>query len=163
MLFQYNQSVAIYHCPADKSTVTAPDGSLSPRSRSYNLSQSVNGYPEFDANLMQYIPSFKKFTQVNNPDLSRCLVFIDENPDTMVDSVFGMPTALYDGSQNWWDLPSDRHNRGANLSFADGHVEHWRWVAPKTSTVPAGQPQPASPGEMPDYNRVRAVIRQNWN
>jgi prepilin-type N-terminal cleavage/methylation domain-containing protein/prepilin-type processing-associated H-X9-DG protein len=163
MLFQYNQSAAIYHCPADKSAVLAPDGTkLGPRSRSYNMSQSVNGYPEFDTNLMAYIPSFKKFTLVNNPGSSKCLVFIDENENTMIDSVFGMPTDLYDGSQNWWDLPADRHNQGANLSFGDGHVEHWRWDAPKISTVPAGQPQPALPGEMRDYNRVRTAVRQNW-
>ena len=29
------------------------------------------------------------------------------------------------------DLPADRHQQGANLSFADGHSEHWRWKAPK--------------------------------
>ena len=49
VLFQYNTSVAIYHCPADKSTVETADGQPLPqlRNRSYNMSQSVNGYPEY--------------------------------------------------------------------------------------------------------------------
>src|SRR6266567_2225636 len=44
VLFQYNTSVAIYHCPADKSTVT---GTTRLRNRSYNMSQSVNGDPDY--------------------------------------------------------------------------------------------------------------------
>ena len=32
---------------------------------------------------------------------------------------------------SWWDLPSDRHNQGCNISFADGHVVPWHWKWPK--------------------------------
>ena len=31
----------------------------------------------------------------------------------------------------WKDLPADRHAVGCNLSFLDGHVDHWRWKARK--------------------------------
>ena len=36
----------IYHCPADQSTIETRDGTklTQPRLRSYNLSQSVNGF-----------------------------------------------------------------------------------------------------------------------
>src|SRR2546425_227516 len=27
----------------------------------------------------------------------------------------------------WGDLPAVRHALGCNLSFADGHADHWRW------------------------------------
>src|SRR6476659_3802134 len=91
------------------------------------MSQSVNGFPEYDAVMCDYIPSFKTFTRIKNPNNSRCLVFIDEHADTMYDSLFGMPTDFYDGSITFWDLPANRHDRGCNLSFADGHVEHWKW------------------------------------
>jgi hypothetical protein len=45
LLFPYNTSIAIYHCPADQSTLeTAGGQKLSQlRWRSYNMSQSING------------------------------------------------------------------------------------------------------------------------
>ena len=53
----------IYHCPADLSTIEDQDGNKLPqlRNRSYNMGQSVNGYPEFDNFVFTHIPSFKKF------------------------------------------------------------------------------------------------------
>jgi prepilin-type N-terminal cleavage/methylation domain-containing protein/prepilin-type processing-associated H-X9-DG protein len=162
MLFPYNRSVPIYHCPADKSTIEAPDGAklAQLRNRSYNMSQSVNGYPEFDTNLMLYIPAFKKLTAIKCPGPTACLVFIDELEDTLLDSQFGMPTDLYHPGCPpwvWWDMPANRHNSGGNVSFADGHVEHWRWVVPK---VFRRFVQQVPLTEMPDYDRVRSGLRQ---
>jgi len=31
------------------------------------------------------------------------------------------------GNYTYYKLPTSRHNNGGNLSFADGHVEHWTW------------------------------------
>jgi prepilin-type processing-associated H-X9-DG protein len=53
-------------------------------------------------------------------------------------------------------MPSDRHNRGANLSFADGHVEHWKWKVPKTALYWI---QAVPTAEQPDYDRVRNAMR----
>jgi prepilin-type N-terminal cleavage/methylation domain-containing protein/prepilin-type processing-associated H-X9-DG protein len=162
MLYPYIGSVGIYHCPADLSTIQDQSGNKLPqlRNRSYNMSQSVNGYPEFNDFIFTEIPSFKKITQIKSPNLSGCLVFIDEKEESMLDAEFGMPTDFYDGSTDWWDLPANRHSQGANLSFADGHVEHWHWVVPKVfvSFVAA-----VSSAEIPDYQRVRATIKQNMN
>jgi prepilin-type processing-associated H-X9-DG protein len=33
-------------------------------------------------------------------------------------------------ANNYWNLPANRHNQGCNLSFVDGHVEHWQWTGP---------------------------------
>jgi prepilin-type N-terminal cleavage/methylation domain-containing protein/prepilin-type processing-associated H-X9-DG protein len=166
VLFPYNSSVGIYHCPADQSLAEAQDGSTLPqlRNRSYNMSQTINGFPEFNPDLSSLFPSFKKFTSVSNPDPTKCLVFIDELPDTMQDADFGIPVAYdmetFPGlSPEWWDMPANRHNQGANLSFADGHVEHWRWVVPK---VFQGGDQPVTAQEMPDYNRLQSVVKQEW-
>ena len=135
-LFPYNTSVGIYHCPADRSTLQTADGQPLPqlRWRSYNLSQSVNGYPQGAPDLYQIIPAWTQFAEVRQPPPSALFVFIDESTDTIADAEFGNPPV---GSpwftQNvWWDMPSDRHNQGANLAFADGHVEHWKWKVPKT-------------------------------
>ena len=31
----------------------------------------------------------------------------------------------------WISIPADRHEQGCNLSFADGHIEYWKWYSPK--------------------------------
>ena len=54
-------------------------------------------------------------------------------------------------------MPSDRHGQGANLSFFDGHVEHWKWQVPK---VFIEWVQPVPPQEMPDFQRVPNAMKQ---
>jgi prepilin-type processing-associated H-X9-DG protein len=95
-----------------------------------------------------------KYTLMQKPDPSRCFVFIDENPGTVVDAQFGIPPSAL--ANEWWDMPSSRHSQGGNLSFADGHVEHWRWAVPKI--YQGWIPQGVSPAEEPDYRRVRAAM-----
>jgi prepilin-type N-terminal cleavage/methylation domain-containing protein len=162
MLFEYNRSLGIYHCPADRSTLTDPVGLTGTlRARSYNMSESVNGYPEYDPFFVgAYIPYFKKLTTIHDPSPVTCLVFIDENEYTLLDSQFGMPTDFYNGTTTWWDMPASRHTQGACLSFADGHAERWSWVVPKVykswiQNVPAE--------EMPDWLRLKACIKQQMN
>ena len=164
LLYPYNHSSATYHCPADLSTIYSLTGVklAQLRNRSYNLCQSVNGNPTDW--LSSHIPSFKKFSEIYAPSPSQCLTFIDENEDTMMDPHFGIPTDFYSaapvGVTNWWDMPSNRHAQGANLGFADGHVEHWRWMVPKISLT---NPQPLKPGEKNDYDHVRAAVKQTMN
>jgi prepilin-type processing-associated H-X9-DG protein len=162
MLFQYNRSLGIYHCPADRSTLTDPAGNTAGplRARSYNMSQSVNGYPEYDRFLVGYIPCFKKLTQIKSPNFADCMVFIDEHEGTLLDAQFGMPTDFFGGGSVWWDMPSNRHNQGANLAFADGHAERWKWVVPK---VFKSWIQSVPPEEMPDYLRIRACMKQTMD
>ncbi|HKI68270.1 MAG TPA: prepilin-type N-terminal cleavage/methylation domain-containing protein [Verrucomicrobiae bacterium] len=160
MLYTYNRSLKIYHCPADQAGYTDSSGGTRVRARSYNMSQSVNGYPEYNWFIAGYIPSFKRLTQIASPNIANCLVFIDENKNTMLDAEFGMPTDYFDGSQTWWDMPANRHNQGANLSFADGHVEHWKWRTPMKfngwmASVPAAQLQ--------DFLRIKACLKQTMN
>ena len=162
LLFSYNRSTGIYHCPSDLSTVEDQNGNKlsQPRNRSYNMSESVNGYPGFDQFMFTHIPSFKKSTQIHSPDPAQCLVFIDEHEDTLLDAEFGMPTDFYDGTTKWWDMPANRHGQGANFSFADGHVEHWHWGVAK---VFLNLVQSVPTAELPDYTRVRSGMRQNFN
>ncbi len=164
LLFQYNSSLPIYHCPADQSTLQTPDGQPTQqlRWRSYNMSQSVNGYPQGDPTYAQIIPAWTKFTEVNQPIPSELFVLIDENADTIEDAEFGNPPvgSPYFEQNVWWDMPSDRHNQAANLSFADGHVEHWKWQVPKTFYEWV---QPIPPQEMPDYQRLQNAMRQPYN
>jgi prepilin-type N-terminal cleavage/methylation domain-containing protein/prepilin-type processing-associated H-X9-DG protein len=162
MLFDYNRSLGIYHCPADRSTLTDPSGSTPGplRARSYNMCQSVNGYPEYDSFIFGHIPYFKKYTQIRLPNVGNCLVFIDENEYTLLDAQYGMPTDYYNGTHTWWDMPANRHNQGANLAFADGHAEHWKWVVPK---IFASWLQSVPPEEMRDWLRIKSCIKQTMD
>ncbi len=161
LLFPYNRSVAIYHCPADRSTIELADGTLLSqlRDRSYNMSQSVNGYPEFPdpTGTLTNIPCWKKFTLIVRPSPSKLFVFIDEHSDTLVNAQFGNPVGVPVWPQIWFDMPADRHNQGACLTFADGHAEHWRWKVPKVFT---GWFLAPTPQELPDYFRVQSAMKQ---
>ncbi len=162
MLFQYNRSAAIYHCPADRSTIEDAFGNKlsQPRTRSYNMSMSVNGWPEYDPQ-NRYIPSFKKFTQIKNPNTVNLIVFLDVHEDEILDSMFGIPTPAYWGNTAaWWDIPANRHSQGANLSFADGHAERWGWKYPKAFRQWV---QPVPPEEMADFRKVQNGFRLNFD
>jgi len=160
LLFQYNASLGIYHCPADQSRLVNDSGQVLPqlRWRSYNMSQSDNGYPEFSVMYYPVIPAYKKFTQIRHPAPSNLFVMIDENSDTQEDAEFGCPPIGGVFQENlWWDMPADRHNQGANLSFADGHSERWKWVFPKTAYELG---EPVATQETTDYQRIRHAMKQ---
>ncbi len=161
VLFPYNRSVGIYHCPADKSTIETPDGQPLPqlRNRSYNMSQSVNGAAEylvFPPPVNNSLPAWRRFTEILKPTPSQLFVFIDEHPDTLLDAQFGNPVGMPFYAVLWWDMPADRHNQAACLSFADGHAERWRWKVPKTFL---DWVQPPTPEEMPDFLRVQRAMK----
>jgi prepilin-type N-terminal cleavage/methylation domain-containing protein len=88
LLFQYNASVAIYHCPADQTTVQTHTGTNlgQTRRRSYNLSQSVNGL-SYDGDLASYIPHYSKSTQIRSPIPTELIIFLDVHEDEILDTM----------------------------------------------------------------------------
>jgi prepilin-type N-terminal cleavage/methylation domain-containing protein/prepilin-type processing-associated H-X9-DG protein len=184
LLFEYNRSLGIYHCPADRSTLAedptgilprlgggfnpvpgAPGGVGSIRARTYNMSMTVNGYPDFNDYIFTHVPMFKKLCEVKDPNVDRCFVFIDEHEYTMTDSQFGMPTDFFLGDPStpftWWDSPANRHDQGANLSFADGHAITKHWKVPKLAKQPVWPI--IQPDELPDWYYMKDGIKQTMN
>jgi prepilin-type processing-associated H-X9-DG protein/prepilin-type N-terminal cleavage/methylation domain-containing protein len=121
LFYRYNQSPPIYHCPVDNSTVDGYPGLL--RTRSYCMNISINCS---DAST-----TYQKFTEIKDPPPSNLFVLIDTQEQDIQDATFGIFSQQSYWSGYWLDLAADRHSQGANVSFADGHVEHWRWKAPK--------------------------------
>jgi prepilin-type N-terminal cleavage/methylation domain-containing protein/prepilin-type processing-associated H-X9-DG protein len=118
-LYAYTGNVQVYHCPADRTTVY---NSTTPRIRSY----SMNGYL---GGIRTDITT--KFTALT-PGTSGIFVFLDEHENSIDDGYYLIERAP---DTAWPNLPSDRHSQGANLSFADGHSERWKWRAPKKFTT----------------------------
>jgi prepilin-type processing-associated H-X9-DG protein len=146
-LFPYNKSPGIYRCPADRSGVPSANGQGTvPRARGYKMSLWLNCISE---------PfGYQRESEIANcgKAFSDIFVFIDMHREGYHDPAFG----IYQQDDSWrgdmWiDLPADRHNRGANLGFLDGHVEHHRWKAPKV-VVP---PLPMDTNEGPDRDDLR--------
>ena len=128
VLFPYNRSAAIYHCPTDKSTVWDHQGLL--RTRSYSL----NWYLASDVPKEYYTPRLKyRYSEIVNPGPSQVYAFIDEDDRDINDGTFFSPEEQW---YMWGDLPAVRHALGSNLSFADGHADHWRWRWPKKESGP---------------------------
>jgi len=125
------------------------------------MSQSVNGYgymldPDTGYPVDAYQPCFQKLSSITNPAPSQLFVFIDENENTLEDDQFGYPVAnLFAGV--WWDMPSNRHNQGSDLSFVDGHVDYWHWQVPKIASGPFPL---VGNGEINDFKRVGNAMRQ---
>ena len=138
VLFNYNQSVAIYKCPSDTSTVR--DLGLIPRTRSVSMSMYMNVGPQ--PGDRWFNDSWHKTTQIRGPDPSKALVFIDEHEKSIQQSAFGINAlnklVLFGTDQwTWISFPATRHNNGCNMTFADGHAERWRWVEQNTARVSA--------------------------
>ena len=156
-LYTYNRSVDIYRCPADQAPVITLQGQILdiPRSRSYNMSQSINGLGGPNSKLW-WIPTYQRSTQIRRP--ADIFVFLDVHENSIIDALFGIPWPGSGYPPQWWDVPGGRHGHGCVLSFADGHVEQWRWRVPKVYRY-AGQGVPSD--EMPDLERLQNAVRGN--
>ena len=104
------------------------------RVRSYSMNSLLGSnqyaYTGRSAHLSAY-QVYWKLTDLGRPPASQHFVFIDEHEDSISDGFFFFAVNRENG--DWWlDLPGGRHNQGANISFADGHVETKKWQDSRT-------------------------------
>ena len=120
----YLQSAEIYRCPSDKSkAVQGPGRDIInfSRTRSYAMNGTLGGRKK------EVQPVIIKDDNIPYP--SKLFVFIDEHEDSIDDGHFLVWPFPDD---RWVNLPAGRHGQTGTLSFVDGHVEKWKWSAPKS-------------------------------
>lgn len=154
-LFPYTgKSVAVYHCPSDRSTVVNRKDVL--RNRSF----SMNGYLNGDNSDRQDDPRIKiKDSELINPSPERIFVFAEEHEESpWLGGFWVLPreSVTVASAVSWTSVPSDRHNQGCNLTFADGHVEYWKWFWPKR--VVSQTKLTANGHELRDLTRLQSSI-----
>jgi prepilin-type N-terminal cleavage/methylation domain-containing protein/prepilin-type processing-associated H-X9-DG protein len=131
LLYPYVNNVAVYRCPADRSTGTGPGGTLQssdPRVRSMSMNCWLNPlwvWPNGIAPTSSQQAIFTKQSDFSSrPGSTMTWVFIDENPYSINDGFF-----VCDLTQpnTWVDCPATYHNGAGGLSYADGHAEIKKW------------------------------------
>jgi prepilin-type N-terminal cleavage/methylation domain-containing protein len=139
-------SLGIWKCPADRSTVVPASGPFAgqtvPRIRSMSMSIWVGGWMDpargqYDADCSG--PAwrvYKKLTDMVDPGPAKTWVFLDEREDKInYGNFFTDMTGYPDVSPSWkfhFDMPGFYHHRACGFSFADGHAEMKRWVDERT-------------------------------
>jgi len=118
VLYKYNQSLGIYHCPADRSTVDRFPKII--RFRSVSMSTGMN-----HENPM-FFRTITKYAHITDPPPVNASVFLDEDEWSIQNGAIGIEP-IHANAFIHWNLVASRHNYGGTLSFADGHAEVWRW------------------------------------
>jgi prepilin-type processing-associated H-X9-DG protein len=120
------------------------------RTRSYSMQGSLN-HPGEDQGRAN--SAMAKYSDIR-PGPSLVFVFLDEQESSIDDGLF----SIFPNPATYWaSLPADRHNHGLNLSFADGHGEHWKWLYQKIFTS-LGQ-LTANAQDLQDLRRLQAACR----
>ena len=119
-----NNNLGVYKCPADQTQ--AQNG---PRLRSFSMNSLVGDALHYPNRFNPRLVQFMKTSQFPGP--ANFYVFIEEHPDTINDGYF----MNHWDQIRWGNVPASWHNGGANISWADGHLERHRWL-PNTIRPP---------------------------
>ena len=145
----YNNSLGIYHCPADLTLV----GGI-PKVRSVSMNAWIGSLNAQNATYYgtpgsdQYLAYLK---DGSIPSPASTWYLIDENELSINDGFFLVDMTSH---RPFTDMPATRHNRGYGLSFCDGYSEIYKMIESRTRwPVPANINSPPNS----DYAKLRSV------
>jgi prepilin-type N-terminal cleavage/methylation domain-containing protein/prepilin-type processing-associated H-X9-DG protein len=133
----YLKTEKVYMCPSDKPTVKE-GGAYYPKVRSYSLNVYVGYVGEWDNRIgpldaygRPLYKVFRKHSEIIRNMPAGLFLFMDVHPDSICWPYFG----VYMVDDFFFNWPNSAHNKGAVVSFADGHAEYHRWRDPRTITA----------------------------
>jgi prepilin-type N-terminal cleavage/methylation domain-containing protein/prepilin-type processing-associated H-X9-DG protein len=126
----YIKSPGVFKCPADRYKSPQNPGV---RVRSVAMNAALGG--NITAN--NEIPgrtyfSARKMSQLSTPGPVMVFVLLDQQADSLDDSVFQVIGGASKMNATWRDLVGSYHNNAGSLSFADGHSEIKKWNDSRT-------------------------------
>jgi prepilin-type N-terminal cleavage/methylation domain-containing protein/prepilin-type processing-associated H-X9-DG protein len=130
LLWPYSQSLAIYVCPSDPSTVDI-NGGIYRLVRSVSMNMRMNGSDYPSAPIGQFTNP-NKLSAVQNPGPATAFLFIDERADSINDGFFVVDMVHTGADAQYGNIPANYHNGSSAISFADGHAEMHKWLDPRT-------------------------------
>jgi prepilin-type N-terminal cleavage/methylation domain-containing protein/prepilin-type processing-associated H-X9-DG protein len=157
-LFPFHKSFAIYQCP-DSATVAGamPVRTVSMQERMGGADpaeSAQNSVYDLAFALGSDYPMFKKSSQISKPAPASAIVFVDESQNSVDDGIFAMTLT------QWMNAPGTRHAKGCTFSFADGHVEKWKWKGLNKEGVANFITPP--PDQMDDFQKVLNALAQQF-
>ena len=145
VLFPYNKAEGIYRDPGDRDVIA---GQSAPRVRNYSLNGMMGDNLGTTTDVHPGIPENRKMSTVQNPSPAKASFFIDEQSSagtglnqTSIDDGYyavdsgGSGSASSYQSSVWRNSPSSRHGNYGQMSFADGHADHMKWLDGSTKSL----------------------------
>lgn len=159
-LFSFNNSMAIYRCPADRGVEIA--GKTVEALRSYSMNAYMGSRRRFSGDISkpvptsatEYVPYYEKETDLQSP--AQLWVMLDEDERTISDGYFTFDPRGKDYLNRLPAASAERHNFGFGLNFADGHAEIWRFTNDNTKSLSSGIIEPDG-GISKDFARLGRV------
>ncbi|MBX3745262.1 MAG: prepilin-type N-terminal cleavage/methylation domain-containing protein [Verrucomicrobiae bacterium] len=122
----------LWRCPAPRDPTVI--GIRQGRVRTLSLNAFMGSPVE-----VPHATTYRRVGDIVRPGPAEALVFVDERIETVNDASFGLQWNFEEEQPGRWvlrDKPSAEHGGGANVTFADGHVEHRRWRDRRTVSAP---------------------------
>ncbi len=156
-LYLYAANARLYRCPADKTRVSLSSGGRVPVIRSYATLVALHtkglfadpGATVVSSPLVQFSDCVK-LSSIRAPGPDKAWVFIEPNEASHAHASWDFDLGRL--NVNWAHLPTGRHSLGCSLSFLDGHVQPYRWKAPKEKRQTGDVIQ--SKADREDYHRL---------